>query len=62
MALAIMDEAERGAAMWHYADLWRCTVKLYRVPFLNTGSDPWADEQMHFICRIEPTSPPGHGA
>jgi hypothetical protein len=34
-------------------------VKLYRVPFVNPGSDPWAEEQMHFICRIEPTRQPG---
>lgn len=50
------DEA-RGLAQ-HYADLWRHTVALYRVPFVNTGSDPWPAEQMHFICRTEPTRPP----
>ena len=54
------DEA-KGLAQ-HYADLWRCSVKLYRVPFVNTSSDPWAAEQMHFICRIEPTSPPDPSA
>ena len=54
------DEA-KGLAQ-HYADLWRCTVKLHRVPFVNMGSDPWAAEQMHFICRIEPTSPPAPSA
>ncbi len=54
------DEA-KGLAQ-HYADLWRCAVKLYRVPFVNMGSDPWAAEQMHFICRIEPTSPPAPSA
>jgi hypothetical protein len=47
------EDAAKGLAQ-HYADLWRATVKLYRVPFVNTGSDPWAEEQMHFICRIEP--------
>ena len=51
-----------GIRSEHYADLWQATVKLYRVPFVNTSSDPWADEQMHFICRIEPTSPLGHVA
>jgi hypothetical protein len=54
------DEA-KGLAQ-HYADLWRCTVKLSRATFVNKGSDPWAAEQMHFICRLEPTNPPGHSA
>jgi hypothetical protein len=38
----------------HYANLWNAQVKLYRVPFVHTGSAPWGQGQMHFICQIDP--------
>jgi hypothetical protein len=46
------DEAKRLAR--HYADLWRRSVKLCRVPFVHIGSEPWAEDQMQFISRVEP--------
>jgi hypothetical protein len=46
------DEAKRLAR--HYADLWRRSVNLYRVPFVHIGSEPWAEDQMQFISRVEP--------
>jgi hypothetical protein len=60
--LECLSEDEAKGLAQHYADLWRRAVKLYRAPFVNTSSEPWADGQMHFICRIEPTSPLGHVA
>jgi hypothetical protein len=29
-------------------------VNLYRVPFVHIGSEPWAEDQMQFISRVEP--------
>jgi len=46
------DEGKRLAR--HYADLWRCSVNLYRVPFVHIGSEPRAEDQMQFISRVEP--------
>jgi hypothetical protein len=46
------DEAKRLAQ--HYADLWQHTVNLYRVPFLNLGSEVWAEHQMQFIRCVDP--------
>ena len=37
------------------ADRWQCTVNLYRVPFVHTGSTPWADDQQEFVCQLPPT-------
>ena len=44
--LECLSEDEAKGLAQHYSDLWRAAVK-----------DPWADGQMQFICRIEPTSP-----
>jgi hypothetical protein len=53
--LGHLTEDEALALAQHYAALWNSTVHLYRVPFLNTTSTPWADDEMQFICRLEPS-------
>jgi hypothetical protein len=53
---AMQSEAEAVTAAQRYADLWHAAVKLYRVPFVHSGSAPWAADEMHFICRLEPNS------
>ena len=47
-------EADAIALARHYAELWRSAVDLYRVPFVNTGSAPWAADELHFVCRVRP--------
>ena len=47
-----VDDAR--ALAQQFADRWQAAVKLYRVPFVHTGSDPWTKGQMHPICRVEP--------
>jgi len=38
-----------------YADRWRHTVALCRVPFVHTESEAWADNQVEVICHLPPT-------
>jgi hypothetical protein len=52
--LGLQSENDAKELAHHYADLWQCAVKLHRVPFVQTGSDPWPEDQMDFICSIEP--------
>ena len=46
------DEAKRLAR--HYTDPICGAVNLYRVPFVHTGSELRAEDQMQFISRVEP--------
>ena len=46
------DEAKRLAR--YCADPWGRSVNLCRVPFVHIGSEPWAEDQMQFISRVEP--------
>ena len=47
-----LDEALSLAQ--HYANLWGSTVDLYRVPYLNLSSAPWATDELEFIHRVQP--------
>ena len=38
----------------HYAALWNSAVDLYRVPFINTGSTAWAEDEIQLVCRVAP--------
>lgn len=46
----------------YYADLWGQRVRLYRVPYLNTSSVPWANDEREFInefiCERQAKEPP----
>jgi hypothetical protein len=33
--------------------LWSRVLKLYRVPFRNTGLEPWRDDEIEFVCDID---------
>ena len=46
-------EADALSLAQHYARLWESTVKLYRVPYLNTGSAGWAADEIECIARCE---------
>ena len=50
---ATKDEAIRWAR--DHARKWRAPVNLYRVPYRKTGSAPWREQEMQFICRVKPT-------
>ena len=45
------DEAKRLAR--HYADLW-CSEPLPLPVRVHISSEPWAEDQMQFISRVEP--------
>ena len=45
-----VDEAARLARF--YALHWECSVNLYRVPFVNTSSKPWAADEMEFVNKF----------
>ena len=55
--LGKIDLAEAAGLARHYAGLWGSRVRLYRVPYLNTSSAPWADDEMElvneFTCEHE---------
>jgi hypothetical protein len=53
-----LDEAGRLAR--YYALHWECGVDLYRVPFVNTTSKPWAADEMELVNKF--TSERSHGA
>jgi hypothetical protein len=60
--LGLQSRDAAKALAQRYADLWRARVKLYRVPFVHIGSAPWTEDQMHFICQIDPKpGVAGHG-
>jgi len=50
--LGHQTEAAAIALARHYAGLWHSAVDLYRVPFINTSSAPWAADELHFVCRV----------
>ena len=31
---------------------WSPVLKLYRVPFFKTGTKPWRDDEIEFVCDI----------
>jgi hypothetical protein len=47
--LGEIDLAEAVSLARHYAGLWGSRVRLYRVPFINTSSAPWNDDEMEFV-------------
>jgi hypothetical protein len=53
----ILGRHSEGAALSlarHYARLWNATVRLYRVPFNNTGKAAWAEDETQFVCFTSP--------
>jgi hypothetical protein len=36
----------------YYAGLWEQRVRLYRVPYLNTSSVPWAEDEREFVNQF----------
>jgi hypothetical protein len=50
----LQSDDEAVTLAQRYADLWHSAVKLFRVPFINTTSTPWAADEMQFICRLKP--------
>ena len=54
------QQTEANAIMiaQHWADLWRATVNLVRVPYVDTnGSAHWRKDEVHFIQQIPPSRP-----
>lgn len=47
-------KADALALAQAYADRWRCTVSLCRVPFENTTSDPWPADQVEVARQLHP--------
>jgi hypothetical protein len=47
--LGKIDLAEAVSMARYYADLWASRVRLYRVPYLNTSSTPWAADEKVLI-------------
>ena len=47
--LGEIELAEAVSLARHYAGLWGSRVRLYRVPFINTSSVPWADDEMELV-------------
>ena len=41
--------AEAVSLARYFANLWGQRVRLYRVPYLNTSSAPWAEDEREFI-------------
>ncbi|MBV9826048.1 MAG: hypothetical protein JO001_10260 [Alphaproteobacteria bacterium] len=60
--LGKIELAEAVSLARYYADLWVSRVRLYRVPYLNTSSTPWAADEKVLVDefagepgrRIEP--------
>ncbi len=44
----------RGRSAQQWADRWKATVNLYRVPFVSHGKQ-WRPEQMKLVQRFLPT-------
>jgi len=47
--LGNQTEQEAGGLARHYARLWKSAVRLYRVPFVNTSSAPWAADEVELV-------------
>jgi hypothetical protein len=56
--LGYQTEDEALGLAEHYAALWNSVVDLYRVPFIDTSSTPWATDEMHYVCRVRPKAAP----
>jgi hypothetical protein len=47
--LGKIDLADAVSLARYYAGLWNNRVRLYRVPYLNTSSAHWADDEMELV-------------
>jgi len=44
--------ADAASLARHYANLWESAVHLYRVPFINTRSTPWAVDEVALVNKF----------
>jgi len=54
--LGYQTEREAIRLAEHWAAAWSTAVDLYRVPWINTTSRPWAADEIQFVCRVRPVS------
>jgi hypothetical protein len=55
--LGYQTRDQASALAQHYADRWKSAVRLYRVPFLNTSSTPWAKDEVELVNQFTSERP-----